>query len=101
MASTDRHQSNEAATRWRAAMQEVNYLEDRVAIRLGDDHPAHRALVVWIGTLEPQRLFALGYERGQLTQGLIAKQREGHAAFDPARRSYVDAARRLVGPRLA
>jgi hypothetical protein len=91
---------NEAAQRWRAAMRDVHYLEDRMAIRLGEDHPVHDAFVTWIETLDLQRRFARGFERGELSPRLIERQREGHEAFEPARRRYVDEARRLVGPRL-
>lgn len=93
-------EAEEAAARWRAAMQDVHYLDDRIALRVGDSHLVHEAFVTWIEVLDLQRRFARGYERGELSPKLIERQREGHEAFDGARRHYVDAARRLVGPTL-
>lgn len=93
-------EAKEAAAGWRAAMQEVHYLDDRIAIRVGDEHSVHKAFVDWIDTLDLQRRFARGYERGELSPRLIQRQREGHEAFDGARRRYIAAAREIVGPRV-
>jgi hypothetical protein len=92
--------ASEAAARWRIAMQEVRYAEARLAIRLGEDHEVHIAFVNWIDTLTAQGLFARSYERGQLSRRVAEKQRESHVAFNGARRAYIDAARRVIGPRL-
>jgi hypothetical protein len=96
----DTAEANEASKAWREAMQTAGFLEARIAIRLGDGHPAHSAYVTWIETLQPLRAYARGYERGELSQTLVERQREGHARFGPARARFIESARELVGPSL-
>jgi hypothetical protein len=86
---------------WREAMRLVDLVEARIAIRLGEDHPVHVAFVAWVATLSAQRQFARAYERGELSERIKENQRTAHAAFEPARRQYIEGARDLVGPRLS
>lgn len=90
-----------AFSNWRAAMQAARFMEDRIAIRLGDGHPAHAAYVTWLETLKPLRAFARGYESGVLSAALADRQSQAHDAFDPARRQFIQAARQVVDPMLA
>lgn len=86
---------------WRRALGRVRYVEDRIAIRVGLDHPVHRTFVTCMQTLEARRPFAWAYQRGEALDEPVAKQREAHAAYPEARRRYVEACKALVGPRIA
>lgn len=81
-------------------MQEVRYAGDRIAIRLGVDHAVHRAYAECTDTLDERYPFAHAYERGPVIEEDVERQRRAHDRFNPTRATFVDAARRLVGPRL-
>lgn len=84
---------------WRRELGGVRYCEDRIAIRLGEGHPVHEAYCACLKTLEDQRPLAWAYERE--SPGILraaARQEEAHRAYKEARRAYVNAAVRLVGP---
>lgn len=86
----------------RRAMQDVRYADDRIAIRLGGDHPVRRAFAACAQTLDRQRDFARAFERGSpIDPAVLEQQQRAHDEFDPTREAFVDAARQLVGPRLA
>jgi len=93
----DSSEAETASVKWREAMQDVQFLEARIAIRVGDGHPVHSAYVVWLDTLKPLRVYARAYERGELSPALIERQRQGHTAFEPARALFIEAARKLLG----
>lgn len=81
-------------------VQEVRYMGDRIAIRLGADHPVHRAYIECFEAIDGQYRSARAYERGSAIEEEFERQRRAHEQFDPTRAAFVDAARQLVGPRL-
>lgn len=85
--------------RWRRELADVRLCEDRLAIRLGKDHPIHLAYCVCMATLDAQRPFAWAYEKG--SKGIdrtLLKQEQAHRSYNEARAAYVAAAKELVGP---
>lgn len=85
---------------WRSTLGAVRYAEDRIAIRLGLEHPVHTAFVACKLNLEARRSFAWSYERGETMSVALAEQDAAHAAYPAARRAYIEACKALVGPHL-
>jgi hypothetical protein len=93
-------EAREAFADRRRTMQDVRYVGDRIAIRLGVDHPVHRAFAQCVETLDQRRDFARAYERGSVSDATYEEQRRARDQYDPTRQTFVEAARQLVGPRL-
>jgi hypothetical protein len=95
----DSAEAKEAFLDWRAALADVRYEEDRLAIRLGADHPAHEAFCACMKTLEAQRALAWAYEQSSVTRGMTTRTEKANQRYNPTRRAYIDAAKQLVGVR--
>ncbi len=91
--SHDSPDAKEASQAWRRTLTDVRYSEDRIALRLGDGHPVHAAFVQCMKELEAQRPLAWAYERGSITQEILADQTTAHKQFRVSRHDYVCAAK--------
>jgi hypothetical protein len=81
-------------------MQEVRYAADRIAMRLGMDHPVYHAYVECVETLNKRRAFAHAYQRGSPIEQALEREKSAYHLFYPAHQALVDTARQLVGGRL-
>ena len=98
-APADSAEAKEAFLGWRSALADVRYGEDRIAIRLGADHPAHEAFCACMKTLEAQRPFAWAYEQNSVKRGMTSTTEKANQSYNPTRRAYIDVAKQLVGVR--
>lgn len=90
--------AREAFQRWRRDLAMVRHCDDRLAIRLGKDHPVHRAYCQCMETLDAQRPFAWAYEQGSSRiERMLSRQEEAHRRYRESREAYVAAAKELVG----
>ena len=90
-------EAKEAFLGWRGALADVRYADDRIAIRLGVDHPAHVAFDDCMKTLEAMRTLAWGYEQNKVTDGMTTRTDKANQAYVGTRRGYINAAKGLVG----
>ena len=89
-------EATEAARQWRAALTDVRYSRDRLAIRIGERHPVHVAFVACVDNLERRRALAWSYEKGVDTAKARVVEEQAHHAFKDVRTAYLDACKELL-----
>jgi hypothetical protein len=78
-------------------MQAVRYAGDRMAMRLGLEHPVHHAYLECVETLDARRAFADAYQRGSPIKQALEGERDAYRSFYPAYAALVDTAREILG----